>query len=113
MIQVYRDGHLIARWDDATRTVTRWDRTGAILEQRPYTAAEHAAATATATQATADANEATLRSRAQTALTTNGEFLALAAPTNAQTLAQVKALTRQASALIRLELRALDTLAGT
>lgn len=53
-------------------------------------------------------NEATLLDRAAQALTVNRAFLDLASPTNAQTLAQVKALTRQVSALIRLQLRALD-----
>ncbi len=52
--------------------------------------------------------EVQLRSRAATALNTNRAFLALGSPSNAQVLAQVKALTRQVSALIRLELQALD-----
>ncbi|MFM1964892.1 MAG: hypothetical protein RL134_617, partial [Actinomycetota bacterium] len=50
----------------------------------------------------------TLVQRAQTALQGNRDFLALSAPTNAQTLAQVKALTRQNTALIRLLLGLLD-----
>lgn len=60
-------------------------------------------------------NERTLRDRATQALQANADFLALAlaSPTNAQTLAQVKTLTRECSALIRLLLRKLDTTAGT
>jgi hypothetical protein len=49
-------------------------------------------------------NEETLRQQARQALDANRTFLALASPTNAQTLAQVKALTRQVQALIRFEL---------
>lgn len=47
------------------------------------------------------ANAITLLGRAQTALTNNATFLAIGSPTNAQTLAQVQALTRQVDALIR------------
>lgn len=49
-----------------------------------------------------------LHGAARTALTSNRAFLANASPTNAQTLAHVKALTRQVNALIRLELLDLD-----
>jgi hypothetical protein len=50
----------------------------------------------------AQANDATLRARVADALDANRSFLAVESPTNAQTLAQVKALTRQTQALIRL-----------
>jgi hypothetical protein len=49
-----------------------------------------------------DANRVRLLEQAQAALAANRDFLALASPTNAQTLAQVKALTRQTNAVIRL-----------
>ena len=55
----------------------------------------------------------TLLDRAQTALTVNDTYLALTAPTTGQTLAQIKALTRECSALIRLLVQQLDTTAGT
>ena len=51
---------------------------------------------------------ATLRAQAVTALTTNATFLALTTPTTAQAVAQVRALTQQVSALIRLVVRALS-----
>jgi hypothetical protein len=51
-----------------------------------------------------DPNEDAIRKAAATALGINRTFLDLAAPTNAQTLAQVKHLTRVSSVLIRLQL---------
>ncbi len=61
---------------------------------------------------TAQVNQTTLQTQAANALTTNSAFLAIAAPTNAQVLAQTKALTRQTSALIRLTLGLLDSTDG-
>jgi hypothetical protein len=55
-----------------------------------------------------DGNRVTLQQQATTALAANRDFLALAAPTNAQTLAQVKMLTRECTATIRLLTNALD-----
>lgn len=54
------------------------------------------------------ANRTTIETQATQALDTNRTFLANASPTNAQTLAQVKALTRQNNGLIRLLLNRLD-----
>jgi hypothetical protein len=50
---------------------------------------------------TAEQNERTVEDRLREALAANKVFLANASPTNAQTLAQVKSLTRQVSGLIR------------
>jgi hypothetical protein len=52
----------------------------------------------------ANGNEDAIRKAARQALTVNRAFLDLASPTNAQTLAQVKHLTRVSSALLRIEL---------
>lgn len=62
---------------------------------------------------TANTNRGTLTTRASAALTGNASFLAIATPTAAQVAAQVKALTRQVNALIRLQVGALDDVTGT
>lgn len=51
----------------------------------------------------------TLRTRARDAIDANKAFLAKASPTNADVLAQVKALTRQQNAVVRLLIGALDS----
>lgn len=55
-----------------------------------------------------DGADATLRQQAQQALGANRTYIGLASPTAAQTAAQVKALSRQNNALIRLLLGLLD-----
>jgi hypothetical protein len=55
----------------------------------------------------------TLMGRAQTALTNNQAFLAIASPTTAQVATQAKALTRQVDAIIRLLLQQFDSLADS
>jgi hypothetical protein len=79
-------------WTDSEKRVEQDDATGA--QRTIY----------------ANPNEETLRTQARQAMDANRTFLALASPTNAQTLAQVKALTRQVQALIRFTL---DDLSGT
>lgn len=56
----------------------------------------------------ADANVNTIRLAAAGALATNKAYVALAAPTAAQTTAHVKALSRQQNGIIRLLLGQLD-----
>lgn len=56
----YRDGILREKWDDATRTYTAYDATGAQISTRPYTAAENAQADADAARLLAAANESTI-----------------------------------------------------
>lgn len=55
-----------------------------------------------------NADELTLRMQALTALQSNRDFLAIVSPTNAQTLAQVKALSRQMNGAVRMLLGQLD-----
>jgi hypothetical protein len=53
--------------------------------------------------------EAKIQARAIQALQTNADFLANGSPTNAEVLAQVRVLTQEVSALIRLVLHRFDT----
>lgn len=55
-----------------------------------------------------EANRTTLANRASAALDANRTYLALTSPTNAQNLAQIRLLTRECTALIRLLLNRLD-----
>lgn len=59
------------------------------------------------------ANQQTLQNRAQAAQAANATFLALASPTNAQTLAQVQLLTKECNALIKLALGLFADTSGT
>ena len=83
-------------WDDATRTYTETDTdTGTVIVSRPFTSAENEAAERrAATQV--------LLSQARNAVQNNNAFLDLTSPTNAEALAQIKSLSRQVNALIRL-----------
>jgi hypothetical protein len=97
-----RDGAVVERETlDLAGNLYRLERdSGAglvVVTQRVLTQAERDMLTATA-------NLHTVESRVRDALAANKTFLAIATPTNSQTLAQVRALTRQVSALIRMKL---------
>lgn len=91
-------GHLVAMTD---------------AEAAAFAAFQTTATASFGQRATADGNAVTLQAKAQQALTTNSTYLALASPTAAQTTAQVKAITRQVNALIRLSIQSLDTISDT
>lgn len=98
---------------ETTAGYTRWDKAGVVVEQRALTPAESAAFGEADAEQTRATNETTLTDKARSALTANATFLAIASPTNAQNATQIKALTRQVNALIRLVARALDTTDGS
>jgi len=52
-----------------------------------------------------DSNRRTIEQQAAAALEDNRTYLAIGSPTNAQNLAQIRALTRQINGLIRLQLQ--------
>lgn len=111
--RVVIDGTLRQWWDDATRRYHEYTAAGVETLDRPYTPEENADADARAKLATEATNEADLLAKARNAINGNKNFLAIASPTNAQTVTQVKALTRQMNALIRLEVRELLDTSGT
>lgn len=107
--ELFTDGVLRERRDDATRTVTTYSATGTLTGTRPYTTAENAAADAAAAQAAAAAERKADRlavraildtinaqlDEARAAKTTAQGVLAATAPTNvAQTWTQVKDVAR-------------------
>lgn len=110
---IYQAGVLRERWDDATRTYTTFNASGAQTSTRPYTASENAEADSLALAVVVEANRNSIRDKAAQAIATNDAFLALGNPNNAQTLTQVQRLTRENTALIRLVIGALDSTDGT
>lgn len=92
--------------DAQTGEVTERDFTPEEAAQRQ--ADQQAAAIAKAAQDILDGNRTTLTDRAAAALTGNRTYLALASPSAAQQRAQIAALTRQNTALIRLLLNLVD-----
>lgn len=100
-------GNLISEWDEASRTVTEWENGEATT--RPFTDAENAVADLREKHRLEADNEHSIREKLSIALAGNTAYLNTTTPTAAQTTAQVKALTRQMTALIRLTTRQLDS----
>lgn len=111
--EIYQGGRLVLSANDSTRTVTTYSPAGAVLNTRPYTVEEDAAADAAAVAETARTNRDTINGRAKSALAANDTFLAIASADLGQIRTQTRMLTRECSALIRLLLAELDTTAGT
>ena len=110
---IYQSGVLRERWDDTTRIYTAFNSSGVQTSTRAYTAAENAKADEDALTSLYAVNEAALLAKVPTALTTNNTYLAVANPTTAQNTAQVKALTRQVNALLKLRANDLANTSGT
>lgn len=108
MRELFIAGVLRERWDDTTRQHTTFDDKGAQTGSRPYTAEENTRADNAAAMRGVAGNRATIEQQAASALAGNKAFAALSAPTQAQTLAQVKALSLQNNGIIRLRLGKLD-----
>lgn len=82
-------------------------------EEAQLAADRQAGAAQHAEQTLNEGNAQTLRDKARQALDANAAFLAKPTPTQAETLAHVRTLTRESTALIRLLLGALDSTDGT
>lgn len=107
--QTWKAGILIREADDTARTVSTWSDNGTNKQTRPFTAEENAFADQATGSQVLVSNETSIRDRLQLAMDTNNTYLAISAPTAAQTTAQVKALARQNTALIRMVLRRFDS----
>lgn len=79
-----------------TRTVDHWEK---------QADGSYVKTTTTYEASDEQVNLETILNAARTALTANKTYLGLASPTNAQNLAQIRALTRQVNALIRVLLQ--------
>ena len=113
MTETWTDGVLRERWDDDARLYTAWDEAGVQIEQRTYTDEESTSADVKDNLSLMSANKDSIVSKMQTAQTNNATYLAIASPTSAQNTAQVKALTRQVNALIKLAINDLGNTTGT
>ena len=101
------------RQDNTTRQTYFYDDTGNLVDTQPYTPEENALADAEAAASTEVGNELALLAKVPQAIQTNNAFLAITSPTNAQVVTQVKVLTRQVTALMKLVAHDLMDTSGT
>lgn len=97
--------------DTLRARILRLHAAGTLTDAQLYAALDRGlvqAADVTVPEPATVANRRAIESAAATALAGNRAFLALASPSNAQVLAQVRALTNQNQRLIRLALGLLD-----
>lgn len=107
------EGNLIVTWDFVNNLRLEYDSNGTVVDSQPFTEEELAMAPAKQAGNQAISNREELLSKAAAALAANSSFLDIASPTNAQAVTQIKALTRQVNALIRLQLNDLNDISGT
>lgn len=102
-------------YDTDALSYTRFDTDGTtVIEQRDIRPPELQMVIGQPQALQQATNAATLRTRAQLALAANANYLALPDPvTLVQATAQIKLLTRECTALIRLVLNLIDDTSGT
>lgn len=119
---IYHSGGFVAaapvqnvaeRWDNTANTYTRWNTAGAQQEQRALTADEAARMAEADTADQTGFNSRDMRQKLETALGINATYAAVANPTAAQNLAQIRALTKECNSLIRLQMDLLGDTTGT
>lgn len=94
-------GQLVKRSSSTTNTRKVWDDAGNLISETPLSAAEIAQLQRIDTEVQRGSNQATLQSQAAGAIANNATYLAIGSPTNAQVVAQVRALTQQNNKIIR------------
>lgn len=105
-------GNVIERWDYDSRQYFKTAADGSTT-QRAFNADENAAADRDVAIRTRQTNLDALKTKALSAFNANKAFLAIASPTNADIVAQVKLLTRENNALIKVLFDQLQDQDGT
>jgi hypothetical protein len=113
--RIYVSDRLRKEWNGETRTYTEWDNDGNLIGTRPFIDSENARADAEELKEVEDSNASTLKSRSDSALSTNRDFLdtPLGSLTQADVALQVRALTKQNNALIRYAFKKLEDISDT
>lgn len=99
-------GHV--RFDGAWPEFPIWDATINNVRARTQAEIDNIPAELRALNEAAEPDMSTLRNQATNATNTNNTFLAITTPSNAQTLAQVRALTNQNNRIIAVLLRIIN-----